>query len=256
MMFGRLKAALAAIAMAGSVLAGNAASAGETWLPENFTASLTVTSDYVFRGISQTNEEPAGQFTGEWTPGGGPIYVGAFVSNIDFSPNAAGNRSAAVEVDMLAGVRGEYSILKWDVGAIAYIYPGMQKNTPAFNTNFHYFEGAIKTTWDVMGWFSVVGNVYMSPNYTGDADTGVFIEGGVDATLPFDIAVSGRVARQYVENNANFGFPDYTTWSIGVSREFFGRVVIGAAYYDTDIGKGVCANNCGARGVGYLTFKF
>ena len=259
MMSKGVKAAVAAAMMGGALLAGGGAQAAETWMPENFTASLTFTSDYVFRGISQTLEDPAGQFTGEWTPGGGPIYVGAFVSNIDFRDFTTNSRLATVEVDLLAGVRGEWSILKWDLGAIAYMYPGQKKNQPTLNTNFNYMEGALKTSWDIFGLFSAVANIYVSPQYQTDAGTSVFMEGGVDYTAPWDIALSARIGRQNIENNNNFGTPDYWTWSFGVSKEFFGRFVVGAAYYDTDISKGRCyggLNVCEARGVGYVTFKF
>jgi uncharacterized protein (TIGR02001 family) len=262
MMVARLRAAVAAMTMGGTLLAGGAAQAGETWLPENFSASVTVTSDYVFRGISQTFEDPAYQFTGEWTPAGGPIYIGAFVSNVDFRDVVNGRKVAPVELDLLAGVRGEWRFLKWDLGAIAYIYPGMSHNAPppGVNTNFHFAEGALKTTWDVLGLFSVVANVFVSPQFQASAGTGVYMETGVDYTLPwFDIALSGRFARQNIENNARFGAADYNTWSLGISKEFFGRLVIGAAYYDTDLGKGDCFGGlsvCEARGVGYATFKF
>jgi uncharacterized protein (TIGR02001 family) len=259
----RVRAALAAVTMAGAVLGGTTVQAADpppTWLPENFTASVTGTSDYVFRGISQTFQEPAGQFTGEWTPGGGPIYVGTFISNVDFRNAANNNRLATVELDLLAGVRGEWRFLKWDLGAIAYMYPGQTHNTPALNTNFYFVEGALKTTWDVFGLFSVVANVFVSPQFQADSGTGVYMETGADYTLPwFDIALSARFARQNIEKNVRYGASDYNTWSFGISKEFFGRIVIGAAYYDTDLGKGDCfagTSLCDARGVGYATFKF
>lgn len=254
-----LRGTIAAALMGGALLTGGA-QAGETWLPENFTASLSVTNDYVFRGISQTLSDPAVQFTGEWTPGGGPIYVGAFVSNIKFVDFANNRRLANVELDLLAGVRGEWSIVKWDLGAIAYVYPTSAHNSPTANTNFHFMEGALKTSWDIFGIFTAIANIYVSPQFQTDASTGVYMEGGVDYTTPWwEIALSARVARQNIENNNNFGTPDYWTWSFGVSKEFFGRVVVGAAYYDTDISTGRCfggISSCEARGVGYVTFKF
>lgn len=253
-----VKGAVAAAMMGAAMIAGGSAHAGETWMPENFSASLTFTSDYVFRGISQTLEDPAGQFTGEWTPGGTPIYVGAFVSNIDFR-NVNGGRNATVELDLMAGVRGEWSILKWDVGAIYYLYPGQHRNNAVFTTDLNYAEFAVKTTWDVLGLFNVVANVFVSPEFQADSGLGVFVEGGVDYTLPWEIALSGRVGRQSIRTNVNFGVPDYNTWSLGISKEFFGRFVVGAAYYDTDISRANCAGGltiCDARGVGYVTFKF
>jgi len=262
MMVQRLKAACAAALLGGGLLASGVAVAADepaTWLPENFTASVTVTSDYAFRGISQTLNDPAGQFNGEWTPGGGPIYIGAFVSYINFRDFATGNKTAAVEVDALAGVRGEYNILKWDVGAVFYVYPGQNHNNLGLATNFNYAEGAVKTSWDVMKLFSIVANVNASPNYQGDSGTGLYAEAGIDATLPFDINVSGRFGRQWIEQNAVFGVPDYNTWSISFSREFFGRVILGAGYFDTSISRANCFGGqtfCEARGIGYATFKF
>jgi uncharacterized protein (TIGR02001 family) len=264
-MLGRVRTAVAALGVSGVLVAAGVAMAADepkpTWLPENFTASVAVQSDYAFRGISQTFEDPAYQLTAEWTPAGGPIYIGAFVSNVDFRDTVNARKLAAVELDLLFGVRGELGFLKWDVGAIGYIYPGMHKNAPppGVNTNFHYMEGALKTSWDVLGWFSVVGNVFVSPNFQTGASTGVYMEAGVDYTAPWDIAISARFGRQNIENNNNFGTPDYWTWSLGISKEFFGRVVLGAAYTDTDISRGRCFGGttlCEARGIGYVTFKF
>ena len=262
MSFLGLRAALVAASIAGVSMAGAARAEDEkppTWLPENFTASLTGTSDYVFRGVSQTSNLPALQFTGEWTPEGGPIYIGAFVSNIKFANTVTGGNNARVELDLLAGVRGELGILKWDIGGIAYIYPGQKHNNPAFNTNFDYVEGTLKTSWDIFKIFTWVTNIYVSPSFQGDADNALYVEAGADYTLPWwDIALSARYGRQFIDQNGNFGLRDFSNWSFTVSKEFFGRIVVGAGYYDTSLSRSDCGGQtiCDARGVGYVTFKF
>ncbi|WP_017171143.1 TorF family putative porin, partial [Xanthomonas phaseoli] len=48
-----------------------------------FSGTFAVTSDYLFRGISQTNEEPAFQAGLTYkTPFG--LYLGTWTSNVDF----------------------------------------------------------------------------------------------------------------------------------------------------------------------------
>ena len=70
------------IAVAGALFAiAGAANAGISVTP-------TLTSDYDFRGITQTNNDPAFQLGVTYTGDGG-FYMGLWGSNVDFSPDPA-----------------------------------------------------------------------------------------------------------------------------------------------------------------------
>lgn len=110
-----------------------------------FTTSgnLTFATNYVFRGLSQTNFKPAIQGTLEGAHESG-LYVGLFGSNVswygDAWEEAAPGQNSAVfggatgqseaisnslEVDFYGGYRGKVGdAISYDVGGIYYYYPG------------------------------------------------------------------------------------------------------------------------------------
>src|SRR5262245_39114413 len=126
--------------LGGAMLYGAAANAADTGfkLGEGLgTISPTVdfTTNYVFRGISQTRREPAVQGTLEYPNEIGPVtpYIGTFMSNVKF-PNTAGrdNLDIKIEQDLYGGLRWETYGLNWDIGYIRYRYPST--NLPANNS--------------------------------------------------------------------------------------------------------------------------
>ena len=92
--------ALAAIAFAGSASAEGAVS-----------YNIGVTSDYVFRGWTQTDGSPAVQGGVDYA--NGIFYAGAWASNVDF---------ADYEVDLYAGVKPVVGNYTFDVGVVTYQY--------------------------------------------------------------------------------------------------------------------------------------
>ena len=104
----RLSQSLAALAMMASASIAHAQLSG----------TVTVVSDYDFRGITQTAQDPALQGSIDWASDSG-LYLGAWASNIDFGNSF----DADIEVDLYAGFSGGEDVA-WDVGFIYYAYPG------------------------------------------------------------------------------------------------------------------------------------
>src|SRR5690606_36691931 len=61
--------------------------------------SVALTTDYVFRGFSQTDQEPAVQGTVDVTYG--MLYAGVFATNVDFNDGV----EASIELDLYAGIK-------------------------------------------------------------------------------------------------------------------------------------------------------
>ena len=81
--------------------------------------TVSVVSDYDFRGISLSAKDPALQGSIDWASEGG-FYAGAWASNIDYGDFYDGN----IELDLYAGFAGETEMgLGWDVGLVWYLYP-------------------------------------------------------------------------------------------------------------------------------------
>ena len=66
--------------------------------------NITLTSDYRYRGISQTRLKPAIQAGVDYALPAG-FYIGAWASNIKWIKDAGGD--ASVEIDVYGGYKGE-----------------------------------------------------------------------------------------------------------------------------------------------------
>jgi uncharacterized protein (TIGR02001 family) len=208
-----LLAAAASLALGGAALAQPA----PTW-----SVNAAVTSDYVFRGLSQTGTyDPAVQ--GGLDLGLGPVYAGTWASNVKF-----GNGTDA-EVDVYGGVRPAYAGFNFDLGVIGYLYPGAPSKAAAgFNTNYVELKGAVS---HAVGPATVGAAVFWSPDYTFTAGNhdGVYYE--LNASVPVkQFSLSGAVGHQWIEGSAT----DYTTWNVGVSWNFLPHLSLDGRYWDTD----------------------
>ena len=82
----------------------------------DITATVTGVSDYRFRGVSSSGRDPALQGSVDLSYHG--FYVGAWASNI------ARTADTTVELDLYAGYAGSAGPIEYEIGAIAYLYPG------------------------------------------------------------------------------------------------------------------------------------
>lgn len=98
-----------AIAVGALVITGSAAA--------EFSANIGATSNYVWRGVTQTDDQAAISGGLDYAHDGG-VYIGTWASNVDFDDGAT------AEVDLYAGFANEVSGLGYDVGIIYYAYPG------------------------------------------------------------------------------------------------------------------------------------
>jgi uncharacterized protein (TIGR02001 family) len=87
--------------------------------PVTFSETATLTSDYRFRGISQSDANPAVQGSIEASLNSG-VYAGVWASTVSGTQLAG----AAAEVDGYLGYRGRHAQLGYDVGVQYYTYPG------------------------------------------------------------------------------------------------------------------------------------
>ena len=93
-----------------------------------WSATLTGTSDYVFRGISQTNNDPTIQ--GSLGATYGLFYAGWWASGLDWNPI---DPKAQVEMDWYAGFKPTWGKATFDFGVIYYSYPG-SLDVPGFGS--------------------------------------------------------------------------------------------------------------------------
>jgi len=88
-----------------------------------FSTNVTLTTNYLYRGISQTGAKPAVQGGFDYANANG-VYVGAWGSSISWLGDAGVATNAGLELDTYAGYKGTASAISYDVGFLRYNYPG------------------------------------------------------------------------------------------------------------------------------------
>ena len=123
--------------------------------PITFTGNVAVTSDYVFRGISQSNSDMALQGGFDVTTSAG-FYVGTWLSSIDFNDPSDAN----LEVDIYGGYTGAIGKtgLTYNVGVYGYLYPDVRDSS-----DFNFVEVYAGLSY-AFGNFTLGGQV----NYSND----------------------------------------------------------------------------------------
>lgn len=126
--------------------AAQAAPGGGEW-----SANVALTSDYVFRGLTQTNEHPALQGSIDYEHPSG-AYAGVWASNVSWFSDAYPDSSNPVEIDFYGGVKKSWKELSTEVGYIRYQYPGSYSALPAgtLKPNTDEVFGAVGWKWSTL----------------------------------------------------------------------------------------------------------
>jgi uncharacterized protein (TIGR02001 family) len=203
-----LAAAAATVALAG------AASAQELKLSYN----LGVTSDYVFRGVSQTQEDPAIQ--GGIDLSSGIVYAGVWASNVDF-----GADDPTAEVDFYAGIKPTVGDTSFDFGVLYYGYLEDKGLTPG---SYSYVELKAAAS-RAFGKATLGAAVYYSPEYPGKGGGATYFEVNGAVPVAEKLTLSGALGRQTIKN-----YGDYNTWNVGLAYALTDKLSADLRYHDTD----------------------
>jgi uncharacterized protein (TIGR02001 family) len=214
----------------------------------------TVTSDYRFRGISQSDRDFAPQGSLNLSTADG-WYVGAWASTVDFDPTNSGNPH--VEVDIYGGKKTDLGFAEWNIQPYYYAYPSA--DVPAGAPSPDYFE-LINQLSHTFGPVSVTATYAWSPELPFAGGEGNYLGG--TAAIPINdwLSISGNVGHQWAENAKLVGSRDYTWGDIGVTASYMG-FALDLRYSGTDLNRAQCAafymattNACAGGFVGSLTY--
>ena len=207
-----MKIALAAAAA--TVALSGAAMAEELKLSYN----LGVASDYVFRGVSQTQEDP--QVFGGIDASYGIGYAGVWSSNVDF-----GADDPTAEIDLYAGVKPTIGDTNLDLGVVYYGYLEDKGLTPG---SYSYVELKAAAS-HAFGPATLGAAVYYSPEFPGKGGNATYVEANAALPIAPKLTLSGAVGHQAIENYGN-----YNTWNLGVSYALTDKLSADVRYHDTD----------------------
>ena len=186
-------------AMAIAAVSAGAAHAGDV------TYNLDVTSDYVFRGISQTNAKPAVQGGIDYAHG--LFYAGTWASSVDFANG--------YELDLYAGVKPVVGKTSFDFGVLTYQYGESGFNTTELKAavSHPFYKGTIGAA------------------YFNNVDYGSTFYYEVNGSYPLTdkLSVSGAVGEQALSG------AKYSTGNIGLTYALSPKWSIDARYSDTNL---------------------
>lgn len=245
----------AGVVTGGIMLAGCAgvAFADEPKKDWTLTGSVAITSDYIFRGFSQTAGGPAVQGSIDATYK--MFYAGIFLSNLDFVNNSQLTGVADVEMDLYAGVKFPIGKIDVDLGAIYYSYP--HANDKFLVTGFHeldYFELKAGASYKPLTQMTLTATVYYTPEGTNKTGSIWTFEGGSayefhkigSVTPTFSSLIGYQVgdSAAYVAAVGN-GHDNYIYYNSGLTLGFGDNFSLDFRYWDTNISsKG---NFCGGN---------
>lgn len=250
-------------------------------------ANVDITTEYVFRGISQTKEGPAIQ--GGYDLTCNIFYAGVWASNLDWGgtglfPGITGNNSVAnIEMDWYLGVKPVTGRITWDLGVIYYTYPnsaklGFDALGAVDRRNYNYVELKVGASTEIWKDGTVSATVFYSPDYQYEAGsvwtteysfTQVFPKFSAlhrewtpsfSALLGWQKATSDKAV--YI-NNVTGDSDSYLYWNAGLTLGFLDKWSLDFRYWDTNIDKapgfGSCSTDlfsCDQRFVATLKFTY
>ncbi|OYY71186.1 TorF family putative porin [Sphingomonas sp. 28-63-12] len=217
----------------------------ETAPPPAFTVNgtATVTSDYRFRGISQTDKNGAIQGSITVTHESG-LYASVWASSVDNYVTAAGDYvngtsagQASVEMDLIGGFKKTFGGTTFDIGALYYVYPKTKLAGDPTSSDFiePYFD--ISHTFGVLTAKATVNYApkqkALSLNQIGPSHDNVYLAGDFSAGIPkTPISLSAHIAHSFGPSWLTIG-NGYTDWNLGASYTWK-ALTFTAQYVDTD----------------------
>ncbi|MFO6448251.1 TorF family putative porin [Erythrobacter sp. NE805] len=219
--------------------------------PITISGSATITSDYRFRGVSQTDRGMAVQGGVTATHESG-VYAGAWGSNLAGWGTFGG---ANMELDLFAGVKVPVGAGQLDTGLVWYLYPRGADNTD-FGELYAKLSGnvgplgltagvAYAPKQEALGkWFLTGANAAAGrPDNPGDKEDNLYLSG--DATYALaGTPVTLKAHIGYSDGNSGLG-PNgtslaptgtYFDWLLGADVTPVKGLTLSIAYVDTDIG--------------------
>ena len=225
-------------------------------------SNLLLTSDYVDRGLSQTDANPAVQGGFElayrW------LYAGLWASNLDFGgadPNGDGIADSAVapiEIDWYGGARTNAGETEIDLGVVYTSYPDAFRGMPAVDLDF--WELVASASRPLVAGIEAGVSVTYAWDYRGEVGENwlfaVTLERALPRTGPFSPTIGGSVA--FNDGESNQGASDYWFWNSGIELAFRERFAVDLRYWDTDLGGCDSAKlfQCDERVVATLSAEF
>ena len=204
------------------------------------TSNVSLVSDYLYRGISQTGAKPAIQGGFDYAHSSG-LYAGACGSSISWISDGALASNAGLELDTYVGFKKSFAEdFSYDIGFLRYNYPAgtyvnpIPANFAKADTDEIY--GALGYQWLTLKYSYSLGDTFAVSQGKGTSY--------LDLSASYPVADSGIILGAHYGKQSYKGTsasnlvaagadPSYSDYKLSVTRDFSG-FVLGLAYSKTN----------------------
>lgn len=224
-----MRKSLASIAVAAALAVPTLAAAQA---PSPVAGNISLVTDYRFRGITQTFEEPALQGGFDYAHSSG-FYAGNWNSSISDTFYAG----SPLEMDFYAGYKPTFGDITLDLGVLYYYYPGSDLAGVGRIDNTELYAGAA-WKWLSVKYFHAISDFFGAP----DTKNSNYVDLTANFTFGSGWGLVGHVGHQKVKNASAL---DYTDYKLGITKDVSGWV-LGAAFVDTNVDENLYRFTSGA----------
>jgi uncharacterized protein (TIGR02001 family) len=188
--------------LAGASLLASSAVMAQAAPESSLSFNVGGVTDYRYRGISQTRNQPAIQAGVDYADKSG-FYVGAWGSTIKWIEDSGGT-DGSLELDIYGGYKGSAGPISYDVGVLRYEYVG--NKGLAVNPNTTEVYAAL-----TYGMFTAKYSHALT-NTFGNADSknSSYIDLSAAVDLGSGFTLTPHVGRQVIKNGSAFSYTDYS----------------------------------------------
>lgn len=179
--------------------------------PHEFSANVALTTNYMYRGVTQTSSSPAIQGGFDYGHSSG-LYAGIWASSLEFG---AGDDDTNVEIDYYGGMAGDFSNgISWDIGGLYYQYPNTDADAAG---DFDFFEvyGSLGYTFEQLSLQPSIGTfMAYSPDFFGETGDSYYVTGEFGLSLPYGVGFSFLYGNQSIDKGT-----DYSHIVVGLNKD-------------------------------------
>ena len=207
--------------------------------PHTLTGNIGFYSQYVFRGLTQTDRKPALQGGFDYSHASG-FYAGTWASNISWLRDfGTYSRGGSLEWDFYGGYKGTFgkTDFGYDLGLLYYYYPG------------DAIPGAVKA--NTLEAYGALSWKWLSAKYSYSLDNKTFGVANSDGTWYLDLSASVPIGEtgftaiahwgkqkyqgDFAPGISNDSLASYEDWKLGLTYALPKDFTIGAFYTDTSM---------------------